>query len=110
MLRSVKAFEQHRLVAHDTGCSVGRRGINAPSIHVDLGPGDEQSARSVHGIQPSEVQVPAVHHVKGACLDRHEVEHVDLVLLAVADVDKRRDCASQIQQRMQLDCALGTAK
>jgi hypothetical protein len=35
---------------------------------------------------------------------------VDLVHFAVADVDKRRDIAAQIEQRMQLHRGLGCAK
>jgi len=110
VLRGIESSEQHRLVANDAGCSVCRSGVNPPRIHVDFGPRDEKSARSMHRIEPSEVQVTTVHHVEGASLDRHEVEYVDLVHLSVADVDKRWDCAPQVQKRVQLDSAFGFAK
>jgi hypothetical protein len=110
LLRGIEAFEQQRLVANDAGFSVCRCAVNAPHVHVDFGLRDKKSARSMHGIEPSKVQVTAVHHLEGASLDRHEVEHVDLLHLYVANEDKHWDCTSQIQQRVQFDCALGAAK
>jgi len=64
----------------------------------------------VHGVESGVIQVAAIHDVKRPGFDRHEVQHVDIVHLAVADVDKRSDCASQVQQLVQLDCSLAFAK
>lgn len=64
----------------------------------------------MHCIELSKVKVTAVPHVEGGSLDRHELEHVDLVHFCVADLDKRQDWALKIQQYMQLCGAIGTAK
>lgn len=64
----------------------------------------------MHAAEPSKVQIAPIHDIKGTSFDWHEVEHVDLVHFAIADVDKRWDGASQIQQGMEFDRALGTAK
>jgi hypothetical protein len=54
-------------------------------------------------VQPHEVQIAPVHDVENVCLDKQNVEHVDIVQLAVTDVNERWNRAAQVQQRMQLD-------
>ena len=64
----------------------------------------------MYRVQALEVDVAAIHHVVGASLDRQDVEHVDVMQLAIADMDEGRDRASQIEQRVQLDGSLGGAE
>jgi hypothetical protein len=51
----------------------------------------------MHCIQPREVQISPVHDVETACLDKKDVQHVDIVQLAVADVHERWNRAAQVQ-------------
>ncbi len=60
--------------------------------------------------ESAEVQVTAIHHVKGTGFDGQQVQHVDVAQLAVADVNKGRNRTAQVQQRMHLHCRLGRAK
>ena len=110
MLGGVKPVEQDRLIANNSGRSIDGCRINSPSIHIGFGPGHEESARLMQGIKTREIQVAAIHHIERTSFDWHEVQYVDFVHLAVADVDKRWDCALQVQKRVQLDCTLGFAK
>jgi hypothetical protein len=48
----------------------------------------------VQAIQSREVDVAAIHDVEGTGLRNQPVEDIDVVQLAVADVDKRRDIAA----------------
>jgi hypothetical protein len=64
----------------------------------------------MHLKQASKVQVAPVHDVERAGLQNQDVQHIDLVHLAVADVDEGGNGASQIQQGVQLDSCLGFAK
>jgi hypothetical protein len=57
----------------------------------------------LHPVKSLEIQIDAIHHVKGSSLDWHEVEHVDYVQLAVADVYKRWYSATQIQKCVRFD-------
>ena len=52
----------------------------------------------------------AVHHIERPWLQDQDVQHIDLVHLAVADVDERGNRAPEVQQGMQLDGCLGFAK
>jgi hypothetical protein len=54
----------------------------------------------MHCIQPREVQIAPVHDVETARLDKKNVEHVDIVQLAIADVNEGWNRAAQVQQRM----------
>ena len=64
----------------------------------------------MHRVQARKVQVATIHHVEGTGLNRQDVQDVDLVQLAVADVEERRDRAPEVQKRVQFDGRLGRAK
>ena len=77
---------------------------------VALGPRHEECFGLVNDIQPGEVQIAPVQQVKRARRDSQIVQRIDLVLLAVGDVDETGNVAPQIQQGMQLDGSLDGAK
>ena len=79
-------------------------------LEVRLGAGDEEAAGIVKAGQALEVDVAAIHDVEGAGLGHQLIEDIDVVQLAVADEDERRDVATQIEQRVQLDRRLGRAE
>ena len=58
------------------------------------------------GVGYENVDVGRVHDVEGARLRNQHVEYVDIVQLALGNMDKRRDIATQIQKRVQLDPGL----
>ena len=110
MLHSVKPVDQDRLIANNSARSIDLCRINSAGIHIGVDAHDEESARLMQSIETCEIQVTAIHDIERTSLDRHEVQHIDFVHLAVADKDKRWDCATQVQQSVQLDRALGFAK
>src|SRR5207244_12986022 len=66
--------------------------------------------RLVQLIKPLEVDVASVHDVESTRLGQQQVQNVDVVQFAIADVDERRDVATQVQERVLLDSRLGRAK
>ena len=60
--------------------------------------------------QTTEVQVAAIHHVERSGLEGQHIQHVDLVGLAVRDMNEGWNVAAQIEQRMKFDCCLGGTK
>jgi len=54
----------------------------------------------MHSVQPREVHISPIHDVETARLDKKNIEHVDIVKLAIADVDERWNRAAQVQQGM----------
>ncbi len=79
-------------------------------LGVALGAGHKESLGFVNDEQLGEVQIASVHQVEGARLQYQIVHHVDLVGVAVGDVNEAGDIASQVQPRVQLDGGLGEAK
>jgi hypothetical protein len=61
-------------------------------------PIQKETAGLVESSQSLEIDVASVHDVKSARFGNQLVEHVDLVPLAIADPNKRRDIASQVEQ------------
>ena len=64
----------------------------------------------MHCVEPCEVQVTSINDVKSTHLDRQYIEHVGLVHIAVADLDKGWHRFAQIEQCVQFDSSLGFAK
>jgi len=110
ILRDVKAIECDALVADNARTPIDRHRIHPARIHAALGTSHEERTCLVQCEQTAEIQITPIHHVESARFDRQYVQHVDLVGLAVRDVDEGGDVAAQIQQGMQLDRRLGGAE
>jgi len=106
----IEAFEHHGLVADDSTAALDRLGVEPPGSQVALGPDDKEAASLVEAPEPFEVEVPPVHDVEGAWFGEQQVEHVDIVQLAIGDVDEARDGPAEVEQRMQFGGRLGRAK
>lgn len=106
ILLGVKAREHDGLIADQAGAAIDGMGITALGFEVGLGTGDKEAFRLVQLIEPIEVDVASVHDVESTGLGQQEIEDIDVVQFAVADMEKRGDVAPQIQQRVQLDAAL----
>jgi len=102
--------EHNGLIAADTAQFVHGLGVMTPVLGVGLSANDEEGAGGVQGKEPSEVHVAPVHDVERAGFRPQDVEHVDVVQLAVGDVDESLDVAAQIQQGVPLDRRLSGSK
>jgi len=92
------------LIAHDVRAgSVHGVGVAPLELGIGLGTGDEEGVGLMNYKQSMEIQVPAIEQVIRARLDVQQVQGVDLVHLAVADVNECGDGAAQVQQGVQFD-------
>ena len=103
----VKPVQGDRLIADYARGPVRCTGIHAPGIHAALGARDEESTGLMQLVPTVEIDLAAIHHIEGAGLDGEQIEDVDIVHLAVADVHKFGNRAPQIEQRMHLHRCLG---
>ena len=110
VLGDVVPVQHNGLIADDAACPVHLGRVHAPGVHVAFGAGYKEGSRLMHLKQASKVQVASVHDVERSWLQNQEVQHIDLVHLAIADVDEGRNRASEVQQGVQLDGCLGFAK
>ncbi len=79
-------------------------------MQIGLSANDEERGIEGKPVEPGEIRVVAVHDVEGAGLGHQQVEHVDVVRLAVGNMHERWDVAAQVHRRVQLHGALGRAK
>ena len=98
------------LIADDAHGFVHSSRVNPPGVHVAFGAGDKEGPALMQGKQSSKVDIAPVHDVESACLDGQHIQHLHIVHLAIADVNKGGDSSAQIQQSVQLDRRLGRAK
>jgi len=98
------------LITNDPNGTGARGGIDPMGIHVRFGTGDEEGAGQMQPMEPDEIDIAAIHHVDGARFREQQIERVDIVQLAVRDMDEARDVAAQIQQGVHLHRRLGRAE
>ena len=108
-LALVEADEGDGLVADQPGRAIDWMRVAALGLEVRLAAGHEEAAGLVEAVETLEVEEAAIHDVERAGLGQELIEDVDLVHLAVADIDEGRDVPAQIEQGMQLDRSLGRA-
>ena len=102
VLLGVKAGEHDGLVANQSGAAIDRMPIAPLGFEVGLGAGDKEAFGLVQLIEPIEVDVAAVHDVESAGLGQQQVQNVDVVQFAVADVKERRNVATHASMSRRL--------
>ena len=109
VLAGVEAGQDDRLVADEPGTPIHGTRIATLSFQVQLPADDEEAAGAMKPKNPLEIQVSPIHDVEGTGLRQQLIEDVDVMHLAVADVDKCRDIASKIEQLVELHGTLRRA-
>ena len=109
-LGSIVPVQRNGLIADDAAAPVHFGRVHAPGVHIAFGAGHKEGTRLMHLEQASKVQVAPVHNVERAGLQNQDVQHIDLVHLAVADVNEGGNRALVVQQGVRLDGCLGFAK
>jgi len=61
-------------------------------------------------MEPGEIDIAPIHDVDCARLREQQVERVNVVQLAIRNVDEARDVTAQVQERVHLDRRLGRAE
>lgn len=110
VLGDVVSVQCNGLIADDAAGPVHLGRVHAPGVHVAFGAGDKERSCLMHLKQTSKVDVASVHYIKRPRLQDQDVQHIDLVHLAVADVNEGGNRAPEVQQCVQLDGCLGFAK
>ena len=111
VLAGIKDGQHTRLIAHDVRAgSVHGVGVAPLELGIGLGTGDEEGVGLMDHKQSIEIQVPTIEQVVRARLDMQQVQGVDLVSLAVADVNECGDGAAQVQKCVPFDSRLVRAK
>ncbi len=103
----VEDSKHNRLVADQPSRAIDRVRVAAAHLEVGLAAGHEVAARPMQPVQTLEIDIAPIHDIERARFGQQSIEDIDFVHLAVADMNKRRNIAAQIEQRVQLDRAFG---
>ena len=110
VLRGIEALENDALIAPQTGVLFDGTGIYTAKLEIGFGSDNEKGCPLGKEMETFEVQVASIHDVEGPRFRHQLIEYIDVVKLAVADMDERRDVPAQIQKRVQFDRGLGTTE
>lgn len=97
-------------VADDADGTIDGIGVQTTRVEIALGSGHEERASTVLGVEPFEIDVGPVHDVECSGFDEQDIEHVYIVPLAVAYMDKVADLALQVEQGMHFDSRFSRSK
>ena len=104
VLAGIENRQHAGLIANDVRAgSVHGVGVAALELGVGLGAGDKKSIGLMDHKQPLEIEIPAIEQVISTGLDPQQIQGVDLVCLAVRDVNERGNRAAQVQQGVEFD-------
>jgi len=110
-LLAVEGLQANDLICTHAGGGIHHHLRFQPHIlHGTLGADDEESAEILKRMKALEIQVPPIHDIKRSGFDRKQIQSIDIVQLAVADIDEGGNRPTQIQQRVQLDGPLGPSE
>ena len=98
------------LIAAQSRGFVHEARVDTAKEQIGFGSRYKKRLRLMHDEPACEVGKAAIHDVKAAGFECQDVEHFDLVHLAVADVDEGGNIAAQVEQRMHLDGSFGLTK
>jgi hypothetical protein len=99
------------LVAHDIGIGfVHGVGIAALEFGVGFGARDEECVGLMNHEQALEIEITPIEQIVSTGLDLQMIQGIDLVRLAIGDVNESGNRSTQVQQGVQLDCRFVRAK
>ena len=110
LLGRVKGGQDHGLIALEAGRFVDWTGMEAAKIEAFARTDDEEGRALVEHMKARKIEIAPVHDVDGARFGDEMVEYVDVVKLALGDLDESGDVAAQIQQRVELDGCFSAAE
>ena len=106
----IKAAQDDSLVTAQSRGLVDRTRIAPSAFHVFFGSGDEEGSLRVQSVKTTKVEISPIEDVKRSCFEAELIEDVDVVNFASRDNDYSGKVASQVEQRVQFDSGLVTAK
>ena len=105
VLGCIVSVQRNGLIADDAAAPVHLVRVHAPGIHVVLGSGHNELACLMHLEQVCKVPIARARELERTGLQRQNIQHIDLVYLAVADVDEgwakamKRNCSAEVWRR-----------
>ena len=110
MLAGIESGESDRLVGPHAGRLVDWARLANVVTQIGLCAGHEESACPMDTHQSGEIDISAVHYVKGSSFEDDPIQRIYVVNRSVGNRDEHGDGALKIDQGMKLDRRLALAK
>ena len=110
ILAGLRRGQHNGLIAAQPRGLVHGAGVDATKEQIGFATNDKECLRLMQGKPASEIGEATIHDVKAASFRYQNVEHIDLVHLAIGDVNEGWNVAAQVKQRMHLDGSFCLAK
>lgn len=106
-LDCVETGQRANLIADDAVGPVLLPRVAPQKAQVGPGSDDKEAAGLVQAMQFLEVDIAPIHDVESTGFRHQHVEDIDLVPLAIADVNEAGDLAENVEQRVHFHCGVG---
>ena len=100
----------HGLIAAKSGGLLDGSAIRTGDSEIRFGSRDEERVRDLKSVESFEIEVAAVHHVKGSSLQRKMIEGIHIVYISLGNVDKTGDAPTKVDERVKFDGSLSSTK
>ena len=111
LLARIENRQDASLIADDIGRdAIDWMRISPLELGVAFGARDKKGVHRMQLVQAAEIQIATIEQVKSTGLDCQVVEDIDLVRLAIGDVNEGGNRSAQIEQRVQFDRCFGRSK
>ena len=97
VLAGMDASEPDGLIAAQAGCLVDAVRIDASVLQIGFGTRDEESLGLMQDVEPSEIDITAIHDIETAGFESQLVENIHIPQLAVRDVNEGGNRSAQIE-------------
>ena len=106
----IEAGQDDCLITRQVHGFIHRTREKSVTSQVRLGPNDKERLALVKSKETPVIEITAVEDIKAARLRNEIVQNPHVVRFPICNLDKRRDRASQIEKRMELDGAFALAE
>ena len=105
-----RTVEANRLIGSQADGLVYRTRFANVVLHIDLRPSHEERQSRMNPIEPSEIDVSAIHYIECSSFEDYPVQRVDVVDLSLGDRHECRDRSVQVDHGVELDSGFVLSK
>ena len=98
-----RSVETNRLIGSQSGGLLYWARFANVVTHVDFRPGYEERQSHMNPIEPSEIDVSAIHYIEGSSFEDYPIQGVDIVDLPLGDRHESRDGSVQVDYGVEFD-------
>jgi len=105
-----RSCQCHGLIAAKSSGLIDGSAFRTGDDEIRFGSRDEERVRDLKAVESFEIEVAAIHHVKGSGLQRKMIEGIHIVHFPLGNMDKTGDAPTKVDERVKFDGSLSSTK